>query len=403
MTTFLRDCFDYLVSVQEHITSYYDDATLHHTINDVEDALDMMDELAPDESETAKALNDYMVATMMEAFADHEGSRLRQGTTTQIEKATALLTQKQVEQRTAEWYAEATELLTASELGQIFKPPRTRGQLVMSKAFPVPRPTTGGGAVPSQLMTAFDWGIRFEPVVKQIYEARFPGTKIHDVGRIYHATMPKCAASPDGVVLGEGPKAGRLIEIKCPVSREIGRHIPDDYYAQMQQQLEVCDLEECDYIEVKIRSKYSNEAPLLIEGPALYNGCIWRIEYSEKSGEGDEEFHRSYYLYGPVGDMTATCPALPEGPPEAKPRSESESPTFGWGRGHHIVEVIPWEIVKINLITVRRDRHWWLRTTEKIAEFWADVEKARSGEFILPPSSRTKPQEEQCMIVLPKP
>lgn len=378
----LRDLFDYAVSMQEHITSYYDDATLHDSINEWEEAFDMAESEETDES--SKALNDYMRTVMMDAFAEHESARLRQGTNTQIEKATALLTQRQVEQRSAEWYAETTELLTASEVGQIFKPPRTRGQLVMSKAFPVVRQGGGGGAVPSELMTAFDWGIRFEPVVKQVYEAQFPGTKIVDVGRIYHPTMPKCAASPDGVVLGSHSKAGRLIEIKCPVSRELGKHVPADYYAQMQQQLEVCDLEECDYMEVKIRSKYSNEAPLLLQGPALYYGCLWRIEFTE-DGDEDEELYRSYYLYGPVGDMSATCPLLPE--------------------GHHIVEVIPWEIVKINLITVRRDRQWWAGAATKIAEFWNDVEKARTGEFMLPPSSRApKPMaEESCMIVLPKP
>jgi hypothetical protein len=376
-----RDLFDYAVSMQEHITSYYDDATLHDSINQMEDALDMGDDDQADES--THAMNDYMRTIMMDAFADHESTRLRQGTNVQVEKATTLLTKRQVEQRSAEWYAETTALLTASEVGQIFKPPRTRGQLVMSKAFPVPRPSGGGGAVPSELMTAFDWGIRFEPVVKQVYEAQFSGTKIHDVGRIYHESMSKCAASPDGIVLGTHEKAGRLIEIKCPVSRELGKHIPADYYAQMQQQLEVCDLEECDYMEVKIRSKYSNEAPLLIEGPALYYGCLWRIEYSELS-EDDEERHRSYYLYGPVGDMSATCPPLPE--------------------GHDIVEVIPWEVVKINLITVRRDRHWWAGAASKIAEFWKDVEKARTGAFVLPPSSRIMKTvaEEQCMIILPR-
>ena len=45
-----------------------------------------------------------------------------------------LLTVKQIEQRTAEWYAETRNILTASEIAAIWKGPRTRAALIMSKA-----------------------------------------------------------------------------------------------------------------------------------------------------------------------------------------------------------------------------------------------------------------------------
>ena len=390
MTSLLRDWFDYLVEIQEQITSYYDEAGLQHSINEIEDAIEMADEddnETDPENESSAAMNDYMISKMMQAFAEHEIARFGRidDRSKLIRAAEQLLQQKQVEQRTEAWYLEARDLLTASEIGQILKPGRTRGQLVLTKASGATR--SGGNsssAVPSELMSAFDWGVRFEPVVKMIYQSMHPGTIIHDVGRLYHPTLAKCAASPDGIVLGASEKAGRLIEIKCPVTREIRSNdhsgIPADYYAQMQQQLEVTGLEECDYMEVKFRSKYSKEITLLSEGSALFYGVIWRVEWEEN----DRTF--TDYIYGPVGDMSSKCPTL-------RP-------------GQNIIEVIPWEAIKINLITVRRDRTWWAMAEQKIAEFWADVEKARRGEFVLPAATRqTKSTtataaKDECLFVL---
>ena len=48
----------------------------------------------------------------------------------------ALIARKSTEQRTPEWYIQASKLLTASELGGIFGSARARGQLVMAKAVP---------------------------------------------------------------------------------------------------------------------------------------------------------------------------------------------------------------------------------------------------------------------------
>lgn len=402
MTSILKDWFDYLCSMQEHVTACYDEESLQHTMTDLEDAVEMalpprawdLKALPPDEEEsmdsdhvTTHALNEYTAQMILEAFDNHEGTRFISKNERQRlkMKAELLLRQQQVEQRSAQWYHEMTGLLTASELGTILKPNRTRGQLVLAKARGDIRAQTGAPmAVPSELMSAFDWGIRFEPVIKMIYEAKFPNTKVHEVGRLYHTSIPRCAASPDGVVLGPSERAGRLLEIKCPVTRDIkNATIPEDYYAQMQQQLEVTDLEECDYMEVKIRSRYSSEIPLLIEGPALYRGVIWRIDYDEAAGSPEERSY-SYYLYGAINDMSGALPLeLPE--------------------GHHVAETIPWEAIKINLITVNRNRTWWAMALTKIQEFWADVEKARAGTFVLPASSRkTKvDKEEGCLFVLP--
>ena len=135
----------------------------------------------------------------------------------------------------------------------------------------------------SSRMSAFDWGIRFEPVVKQIYEYKY-GTTIKELGRLYHQTDKRCAASPDGLVYNcpKNERTGRLIEIKCPVTRIIDGKIPKDYYAQMQMQLHVTGLQLCDYVEAVFSSKYNNTPER--EGVSLYNGFIAVIKYAEMQG-----------------------------------------------------------------------------------------------------------------------
>jgi len=87
----------------------------------------------------------------------------------------AILARKSVEQRTAAWYAQAATVLTASEFYTIFRKTRARALLAHAKAKPpTPEELANKHSLPltsaSEYMSAFDWGIRFEPVVKQIYE-----------------------------------------------------------------------------------------------------------------------------------------------------------------------------------------------------------------------------------------
>ena len=49
-----------------------------------------------------------------------------------------------------------------------------------------------------------------------------------------------------------------MLEIKCPKSRPITGIIPPVYFGQVQGQLEVCDLEYCDFLECELR-EYNNQ------------------------------------------------------------------------------------------------------------------------------------------------
>ena len=287
-----------------------------------------------------------------------------------------LIARKSTEQRTPEWYIQASKLLTASELGGIFGSPRARGQLVMSKAIPptpeeIERRCSKPLTCLSQHMSPFDWGIRFEPVVKQIYEHRHR-VQIADLGRLVHPTDPRIAASPDGLVAvaedPTSPRLGALVEIKCPITREIENDkVPADYYTQMQLQLEVTNVDVCYYVEAKFRSsapaKYAAH-----EGPAQFEGVIWLVEHLDPVS-GTE---KRRYVYGPIGF------------------SGEDPPCHTIGQNDYVIERIPWALLSWHEMEVRRSPTWWSSLQPRLDEFWADALKAQKGEFVLPAVSRSR-------------
>jgi len=288
-----------------------------------------------------------------------------------IHKLDELLQQNQTEQRTTEWYEEMKTIISASEVCQLFSTPYQRGKFVTSKVNPT-RYNMSTTAF-SEKMTAFDWGIRFEPVIKQIYSHKYSAI-IKELGRLRHPTNHQCSASPDGLIYDSvvTEKIGRLIEIKCPVTRQINGNIPKDYYTQMQLQLHVTGLYECDYVEAEISSIYNQH--VLKEGPGLYYGTIALIRHSpEKYHETKQEF---YYEYGPLFSTNWI--------PEEK----------------DIIEMIPWTLIQWHEKVVVRDDNWWITLQPLLEEFWKDVEKERNGLFEKPISKRPKKQKiESCKIV----
>ena len=281
-----------------------------------------------------------------------------------IEYLNELLDRKQVEQRTPEWYEQMSTVISASELSNLFASARQRAKMVMSKTVPY-QSRNQSLATTSDRMSAFDWGIRFEPVVKQIYEYKY-GTTVKELGRLYHQTDKRCAASPDGLVYHcpKNERTGRLIEIKCPVTRIINGTIPKEYYTQIQLQLHVTGLQHCDYVEAVFSSKYNMIAER--EGPALYNGFIAVAQHDTTL----------YYIYSPVNCESWT------------PDTEDE-----------IVEMIPWKLVQWGEQLVIRSEEWWTSIMPMMDTFWEDVEKAKRGEFVVPESTRKR---KDCQIVFTK-
>jgi hypothetical protein len=283
----------------------------------------------------------------------------------------ALMQRPQTTQRTADWYTEFKRCLTASELYKVFGSPRERGTLVLQKAGKIELSSRPGISVSlRESMSPFDWGICFEPVVKQILESHWSAI-IHDVGRFVHLTDTRLAASPDGLIIQSKKHpdmGGHLLEIKCPKSRTIGLKVPMEYYYQMQLQLEVTGVRACEYVEAKFEF-VDNEIQESSEfyGKLAIVGCF-QEEFSE--------WLPCKYVYGPIRDM-------------------KWSPDLGLNE--RVLELHTWKCEGYHHVRVYRDEEWFRNLTPKLDEFWVDVEKAKIGEFLLPESSRKK-KEVICLI-----
>jgi hypothetical protein len=138
--------------------------------------------------------------------------------------------------------------------------------------------------------SSLDWGVCFEPVVTDIIYPKMRGDcTVGEFGCIEHPHIPGLGASPDGIIV-EGPMkyVGRMVEIKCPTSREYDPYkIKYEYWVQMQIQMEVCDLEECDFIECWFK-EVEKEAWETEPEDGRTKGIAYRVA----SPEGSSWFHK---------------------------------------------------------------------------------------------------------------
>jgi putative phage-type endonuclease len=282
-----------------------------------------------------------------------------------VEKVNELKSLPQIPQRSQEWFENYGKVLTASEFSALFAMNKRRRDLVYSKSHPSQESQNNyRHACPTDEMNAIGWGIRFEPVIKQILETKDKCT-VFEPGRIQHPTNTHLAASPDGIIekANNPQQLARLIEIKCPYSRVIGKEIPSDYWIQMQIQMEVTDVDECEYIEANLISKRANQSEPLDLSEATYTGTVYLLKQIVEEGEPFDY----KYVYGDIG--LSEVPLFPD--------------------GYECVETIPWGLRSWYRKVIQRDRHWYEGTLPWQEAFWRDVEAAKEGT--LAPLAPAKP------------
>lgn len=132
------------------------------------------------------------------------------------------------------------------------------------------------------------WGIKYEPVAARLYEHLFK-VRVNEFGLLIHPNHKFIGASPDGI-----NDFGIMLEIKCPYRRRIDGTVPAQYYMQMQLQLDVCGLDECDYMECEIEEICDDDEFLRISSqPGTFTGAVVSDasgNYSYKYTFGNEEY-----------------------------------------------------------------------------------------------------------------
>jgi putative phage-type endonuclease len=156
---------------------------------------------------------------------------------------------KGIPQRTPDWYAARELLITASN----FKEAASRPESFIKKKLD-PKPFKGSDAT--------RWGVKYEEVANLLY-SHYNQTTVLEYGLLIHPTIKHLGASPDGVT-----PYGVMIEIKCPYSKTLS-DIPPEYWGQMQGQMEVTKLTECDFVVCRVVEINESEFWTALEDPVL--------------------------------------------------------------------------------------------------------------------------------------
>ena len=181
----------------------------------------------------------YVIDNIVEHYYNHFNNlqKIYSERKIKLEKLKLL---KLPDQRSPEWYEMRRDKLTASSLAAAIGKCHftSREELILNKIEEQPyeeNPIT-------------EWGVKYEDIAIAFYEEMFK-VKVLDFGMIPHPLFKAFGASPDGICDNNGNDeyVGRMVEIKCPPKRKFTKTVPPHYAMQVQGQLEVCDLDECDF------------------------------------------------------------------------------------------------------------------------------------------------------------
>jgi putative phage-type endonuclease len=150
-----------------------------------------------------------------------------------------------LKQRTKKWFTARKNMITASEASTVLDCNiyQSSYDLMLKKLYQEDNEI---------LQEATEWGNMFEPIAIQFYEF-LKKESVLTMGLVPHSKYKWLGASPDGLLL-----SGKILEIKCPITRTIGGDVPLPYWIQMQIQMEVCNINNCDYLECQFY-QYKNE------------------------------------------------------------------------------------------------------------------------------------------------
>ena len=287
-------------------------------------------------------------------------------------------------QRTPEWYTFRHGLITASNIWKALGSDANVNSLICEKCKPCYTRDRGNSVEGDEDMLAhmgqmehtkqvqmeqpksvntqstLHWGVKYEPLSAMIYEMRNE-IRIGEFGCIQHREHAFIGASPDGIVLSRSsPLYGRMLEIKNVVNREVNGIPSMPYWIQMQVQMEVCDLEECDFVETIFKECdeddfYQNSYKYQYNGVILY---FIKRDFVDNSPK---------YVYMPL-DVHIKRSAINEWIEQQKLANREEYVLF---------KRIYWYCDLFSCVLVHRNREWFAAALPKIREIWSIVELER--------------------------
>jgi hypothetical protein len=308
-------------------------------------------------------------------------------------------------QRTLEWHQIRHNMLTASIASKVMNvdAANKKGLVVIREKLIMPGTGTGTGAASPGIPRPGEYGLvddeydvapttpgtpgtrqvfttnipsnpdapnvrgnRYEPIIRNIYSRLNDNVEIGEYECIPHTEYTFIGASPDGIIM-EGKSRGKMIEIKCPQPDSAikdGKTVRDEYWLQIQVQLNVCNLLECDYVRAVV---YDSDTI-----PGIRN--IIRTQMSQKQIDGDEpkilsmgtvwmDGNKGEYVYEPPGTFIEND--------EIYTRPKTEAVFIR----HYIIMERDWLV-----LNVKRNRKWFEKIyVPKAIYVWNEILEARKN------------------------
>lgn len=287
-------------------------------------------------------------------------------------------------QRTGEWYQFRHNLITASNAYKAFESQSMMNQLIYEKCQPLkPIDTKESVVTLVNTETTLHWGQKYEPLSVMFYENTYD-TKVEDFGCIRHSVYHFIGASPDGIIINKkSDRYGRMLEIKNIVNREINGIPKKEYWIQMQLQMEVCDLDECDFLETKfVEYPDSQSYDADVDVASNMKGLI--IQFHTKEG-------KPHYVYKPLHITETHAISVWE----EKTIEEKEKETE---KGYVFLKTIYWKLEKWSCVFVKRNREWFQNNISQLQKVWQTIEHERiHGYEHRAPKKKVKREKETTL------
>lgn len=275
-------------------------------------------------------------------------------------------------QRTKEWYEFRYNLITASNLWKVFASQSQQNSLIYEKCKPlVIHDSVTNGSCNTE--STLHWGVKYEPVSILVYEHMFH-TQIEDFGCIPHTVYSFIGASPDGINVDIGcpERYGRMLEIKNICNREITGIPKEEYWIQTQIQMEVCNLNECDFFETRFKEFDSEDAFYNNVDKHDYKGIILHF-VQRTAGYGTDHPTNIPYNNSPIYKYM---------PIDSNYKKEDINQWISLQKDsmrsiYVLYKTIYWYLEEYSCVLIPRNTQWFQCAVPKIRDLWNIVVKER--------------------------
>jgi len=392
---------DMMESIEELLRLSIENDSEHGDIDDIDDIGDIVNH----------AIELFYMQVMPKRSIDMTESKKQQANAPRSHRTRQVLSRlqsvPQPAQRTKEWYEYRHSLITASNAYKIFDSASSQNQLIFEKCSPLPTTieTSPKSSFPNEttndnipiptvnVTTPMHWGQKYEPVSTMYYEM-IHNTIVGEFGCIRHLKHNFLGASPDGIVDDPGSdKYGQMLEIKNIVNRDITGIPLKAYWVQMQLQLEVCDLDECDFLETRFKEYVDKTAFLEDCGDDNYftKTCSgkWKgilLYFIDKSGVPVYEY-KPFQMDKEEYDNTWE--------PQQMEKHSNQGHVFMWASY--------WWLEEVSCVIVERNRIWFSLIIEQISRFWNTILTERETGYSHRAPVKRKPKDDglsQCVITI---